>query len=49
MLVAFASYSRDCSFEVLRANKGLVLAMTTGSIIGSILGGSSSVPSPKPC
>jgi hypothetical protein len=22
MLVAFASYSRDCSFEVLRANKG---------------------------
>jgi uncharacterized protein len=38
MLVAFARYSRDCSFDVLRANKGFVLAMATGSIIGSILG-----------
>ena len=39
MLVAFARYSRDRSFEVLRANKGFVLAMAAGSIIGTILGG----------
>ena len=39
MLVAFARYSRDGSFAILRANKGFVLAMATGSIIGTILGG----------
>ena len=39
MLVAFARYSRDRSFAILRANKGFVLAMATGSIIGTILGG----------
>ena len=39
MLVAFARYSRDRSFEVLRATKGFVLAMAAGSIIGTILGG----------
>jgi uncharacterized protein len=39
MLVAFARYSRDRSFEVLRANKGFMLAMAAGSIIGTILGG----------
>jgi uncharacterized protein len=39
MLVAFARYSRDRSFEVLRTNKGFVLAMATGSIIGTVLGG----------
>jgi uncharacterized protein len=39
MLVAFARYSRDRSFEVLRANKGFVLAMAAGSIIGTVLGG----------
>ena len=33
MLVAFARYSRDRSFDVLRANTGFVLAMATGSII----------------
>jgi uncharacterized membrane protein YfcA len=38
MLVAFARYSRDRSFDVLRANTGFVLAMATGSIIGTILG-----------
>ncbi len=38
-MVAFARYSRDRSFEVLRATKGFVLAMATGSIIGTILGG----------
>jgi uncharacterized protein len=39
MLVAFARYSRDRSFAILRADKGFVLAMATGSIIGTILGG----------
>ena|SRR5215212_88126 len=39
MRVAFAGYSRDISFAILRANKGFVLAMATGSIIGTILGG----------
>jgi uncharacterized protein len=39
VLVAFARYSRDRSFEVLRATKGFVLTMATGSIIGTILGG----------
>ena len=39
MLVAFARYSRDRSFEVLRASKGFVLAMAAGSIIGTVLGG----------
>jgi uncharacterized protein len=39
MLVAFARYSRDRSFEVLHATKRFVLAMATGSIIGTILGG----------
>ena len=38
MLVAFALYSRDRSFDVLRANTGFVLAMATGSINGTILG-----------
>jgi uncharacterized protein len=39
MLVAFARYSRDRSFDVLRANRSFVLAMAAGSIIGTILGG----------
>jgi uncharacterized membrane protein YfcA len=39
MLVAFARYSRDRSFDVLHANKRFMLAMAAGSIIGTILGG----------
>ena len=39
MLVAFARYSQDQSFTVLRDNKGFVLAMAAGSIIGTIIGG----------
>ncbi|MDZ7884151.1 MAG: sulfite exporter TauE/SafE family protein [Mycobacterium sp.] len=39
MLVAFARYSRDQSFGVLRANMRFVAAMTAGSIAGTILGG----------
>lgn len=39
MLVAFARYSRDQSFLVLGRNKGFVLAMAGGSILGTIIGG----------
>jgi uncharacterized membrane protein YfcA len=39
MLVAFARYSRDGSFEVLGANRGFVGAMALGSVAGSALGG----------
>jgi uncharacterized membrane protein YfcA len=39
MLVAFARYSQDRSFQVLRSNKGFVLTMTVGSIVGAIIGG----------
>jgi uncharacterized membrane protein YfcA len=39
MLVAFARYSRVNSFQALKTNKMLVLAMTTGSIAGTIIGG----------
>jgi uncharacterized membrane protein YfcA len=39
MFVAFARYSRDNSFRVLRANHGFVLAMAGGSVVGTVLGG----------
>lgn len=39
MLVAFARYSRDGSFEVLRQNKRFVALMAAGSISGTVLGG----------
>lgn len=39
MLVAFARYSQDTSFQILRANKTFVLVMTAGSIAGTLLGG----------
>jgi uncharacterized membrane protein YfcA len=39
MLVGFARYSRDRSFVVLGQNKGFVLVMAAGSIIGSFVGG----------
>jgi uncharacterized membrane protein YfcA len=39
MLVAFARYSRDQSFVVLRRNKTFVLVMAAGSIAGTLLGG----------
>jgi uncharacterized membrane protein YfcA len=39
MLVAFARYSRDQSFQVLRGNTGFVLTMAAGSITGTVLGG----------
>jgi uncharacterized protein len=39
MLVAFARYSRDQSFHVLRDNTHFVLVMAAGSIIGTLFGG----------
>lgn len=39
MLVAFARDSRDQSFVVLHQNRGFVLAMAGGSIVGTIIGG----------
>lgn len=38
MAVAFARYSRDQAFAVLRGNGGFVLAMTAGSIAGAVVG-----------
>jgi uncharacterized protein len=39
MLVAFARYSQDTSFEVVRSNTRFVIVMALGSIAGTILGG----------
>ncbi|MGY1617206.1 sulfite exporter TauE/SafE family protein [Geodermatophilus sp. SYSU D00691] len=39
MLVAFARYSRDQSFRVVRANGRFVLVMAAGSIAGAVAGG----------
>jgi uncharacterized protein len=39
MLVGFTRYSRDRSFVVLGQNRGFVLVMAAGSIIGSFVGG----------
>jgi uncharacterized membrane protein YfcA len=38
MLVAFAQYSRDQSFQVLAANKRFFVAMAAGSVTGTIVG-----------
>ncbi|SEH04090.1 Sulfite exporter TauE/SafE [Nonomuraea solani] len=39
MLVAFARYSRDGSFAVLRANLRFIAVMVAGSVSGALLGG----------
>lgn len=39
MLVAFARYSRDGSFVVLREHRRFVVAMAAGSVTGTIVGG----------
>jgi uncharacterized protein len=39
MLVAFARYSRDCSFVVLGDTARFVTVMALGSVTGTILGG----------
>ncbi len=38
MVVAFARYSRDRSFDVLRGNGRFVLVMTAGSVVGTVVG-----------
>ena len=40
MLTAFARYSRDRSFVVLRQHRGFALTMTAGSIAGALAGAS---------
>jgi uncharacterized protein len=39
MLVGFARYSRDQSFGVLRANRGFLVLIAAGSIVGTFIGG----------
>lgn len=39
MLVAFARYSRDRNFAVLRANRRFVVALAAGSVAGTLAGG----------
>ena len=39
MLVAFFRYSRDRAFGVLRQHGGFVVAMSAGSVAGSVAGG----------
>jgi uncharacterized membrane protein YfcA len=39
MLVAFARYSQDKSFVVLRANRGFLATLAAGSIVGAFIGG----------
>ena len=39
MLVVFARYSQDASFQILRTNKTFVLVMSAGSVTGTLLGG----------
>jgi len=39
MLVAFARYSQDASFQVLGANKRFVILMAAGSVAGTLIGG----------
>ncbi|ULB12455.1 sulfite exporter TauE/SafE family protein (plasmid) [Cereibacter azotoformans] len=39
MLMGFARYSRDQSFAVLGRNRGFVLVMAAGSVVGTFIGG----------
>ena len=39
MVVAFARYSQDDAFEVLKAHRGFVFVMALGSLTGVLLGG----------
>lgn len=39
MVVAFARYSRDRSFDVLRQNGRFVFVMAAGSVAGTLIGG----------
>jgi hypothetical protein len=49
MLVAFARYSRDQAFDVLRDNGAFVCSMAAGSISGTLLGALCSASSPTSC
>jgi uncharacterized protein len=39
MIVGFTRYSRDQSFSVLGRNRGFVLVMAAGSVVGTFMGG----------
>ena len=39
MLVGFARYSRDSSFQVLSCNRRFVVVMAAGSLVGAFIGG----------
>lgn len=39
MLLGFARYSRDQSFQVLRHNWSFLMVMAIGSIVGTFIGG----------
>lgn len=39
MLVGFTRYSRDGSFAVIGKNKGFLLTMAAGSLVGTFIGG----------
>ena len=39
MLVGFARYSRDGSFAVIGKNKGFLVIMAAGSLVGTFVGG----------
>lgn len=39
MLVGFTRYSRDSSFAVIGANRGFILVMAAGSLVGTYIGG----------
>lgn len=39
MIVGFTRYSRDQSFSVLGRNRGFLLVMAAGSVVGTFLGG----------
>jgi uncharacterized membrane protein YfcA len=38
MITGFARYSQDRSFAVLRQNRGFILAMAAGSVVGTFIG-----------
>lgn len=39
MLMGFVRYSRDQSFKVVRANRGFLIVMAAGSVVGTAVGG----------
>lgn len=39
MLIGFARYSRDASFQVLQRNRSFLMLMAAGSVVGALTGG----------